>query len=111
MDEAERCNRLAYIVYGRLMAEGTVDEIIKRVGLSTWTATGKGLPTLATEIRDQPGIEQVIPLGNELRVCGMDASRLQQLAGEYPDYTWRHVGSSLEEVFIHLVNARDANGN
>ena len=43
MDEAERCNRLAYIVYGDLMAEGTIPEIIKKVRLITWAATGEGL--------------------------------------------------------------------
>ncbi len=30
MDEAERCNRLAYIVFGKLMAEGTVQDITKQ---------------------------------------------------------------------------------
>src|SRR3990167_590953 len=35
MDEAERCHRLAYIVYGKLMAEGTIVDIIKKVGLVT----------------------------------------------------------------------------
>ena len=28
MDEAERCHRLAYIAYGRLLAQGTVEEVI-----------------------------------------------------------------------------------
>ena len=29
MDEAERCNRLAYISYGNLLASGTVDEVLE----------------------------------------------------------------------------------
>lgn len=111
MDEAERCNRLAYIVYGRLMAEGTVKEIIKEVGLTTWVVSGSGLTTLADELREQPGVEQVIPWGNELRVCGMEASQLAKLAERFPKFDWRHVGSSLEEVFIHLVSERGANGS
>ncbi len=28
MDEAERCHRLAYISYGKLLADGTVDEVV-----------------------------------------------------------------------------------
>src|SRR5438477_7611998 len=36
MDEAERCQRLAYISKGKLLADGTVDEVIARVGLTTW---------------------------------------------------------------------------
>ena len=33
MDEAERCHRISYIAYGRLIAEGTVDEVVARAGL------------------------------------------------------------------------------
>src|SRR5438552_4396222 len=33
MDEAERCHRLAYIVQGKLLAQGTVDDVIKKAGL------------------------------------------------------------------------------
>src|SRR5471032_1276018 len=36
MDEAERCNRLAYISYGNLLTQGTVAEVIHDAGLSTW---------------------------------------------------------------------------
>ena len=106
MDEAERCNRLAYIVYGRLMAEGTISDIIQRVGLITWSATGKDLPRLSAAIQDMPGVEQVIAWGNELRVCGTDAALLQKAVAKFPDYTWHKVGTSLEEVFIHLVSER-----
>ena len=108
MDEAERCNRLAYIVYGRLMVEGTVAEIIKKVALVSWSATGKNLVELANEIRNQRGVEQVISWGNELRVCGKNEDLLQQTIKAYPDFSWQKVSTSLEEVFIHLVNERSA---
>ena len=32
MDEAERCHRIAYISYGRMMATGTVDEVVADAG-------------------------------------------------------------------------------
>lgn len=106
MDEAERCNRLAYIVYGQLMAEGTIPDIIKRVGLTTWSAEGKNLAELANDMRNQAGIDQVIPFGNELRICGSDADLLRQIVNDHPGFSWKQVGTSLEEVFIHLVNER-----
>ncbi|VVC75232.1 putative ABC transporter ATP-binding protein YbhF [Aquicella siphonis] len=108
MDEAERCNRLAYIVYGSLMAEGSIKDIIKHVGLITWSASGKNLTTLADTMREQKGVEQVIAWGNELRICGTDAGLMQQAVDSQPGFTWQHVGTSLEEVFIHLVNERAA---
>ncbi len=36
MDEAERCHRLAYISYGKLLAAGTAAEVIAQAGLATW---------------------------------------------------------------------------
>lgn len=111
MDEAERCNRLAYIVYGRLMAEGTIDSIIKNVGLTTWAATGKDLHALNAAIRRDPGVDQVIAWGNELRVCGADAALLQKTIDQYSQYKWHKVGTSLEEVFIHLVSERAMENN
>lgn len=106
MDEAERCNRLAYIVFGQLMTEGTVSEIIKHVSLTTWAAHGKDLAELSNKLRGMPGVEQVIAWGNELRICGTDSNLLKQTVSRFPNYTWELAGTSLEEVFIHLVNER-----
>lgn len=108
MDEAERCNRLAYIVYGRLMAEGTVSEIVKKVGLKTWIVSGKGLVKLSDELRQQAGVEQVVVWGNELRVSGTNSDLMHKLIAHYPNFTWEPVSSSIEEVFIHLVEERKA---
>lgn len=103
MDEAERCNRLAYIVNGHLMAEGTIPDIIRSVGLITWAAQGTNLTELAVELRQQPGVEQIVMLGNELRISGVDANLLDQVVARFPAFTWKKVATSLEEVFIHLV--------
>jgi ABC-2 type transport system ATP-binding protein len=104
MDEAERCNRLAYIVNGHLKAEGTMPQIIQNSGLTTWAAQGKGLAQLNQELLNQPGVEQVVAWGNELRVCGTNADLLQQTIGKFKDFAWQRVTTSLEEVFIHLVD-------
>jgi ABC-2 type transport system ATP-binding protein len=108
MDEAERCNRLAYIVYGHLMAEGTIPDIIKKVDLTTWSTSGKDLAKLAEELRQQSGIEQVVIWGNDLRICGSNAALLQKIIAHYSQFNWKHVSTSLEEVFIHLVAERAA---
>ncbi len=47
MDEAERCHKLAYIAYGRLMAQGTAAEIVAEQGLTTWTVVGGDLAALS----------------------------------------------------------------
>lgn len=108
MDEAERCNRLAYIVNGHLMAEGTIPAVIKKANLITWSASGKGLAGLAQELLKQPGVEQVIAWGNELRICGTDEDMLKKAIALFPGFDWKQVATSLEEVFIHLVGEERA---
>ncbi|OGT59569.1 MAG: multidrug ABC transporter ATP-binding protein [Gammaproteobacteria bacterium RIFCSPHIGHO2_12_FULL_45_12] len=108
MDEAERCNQLAYIVYGELMAEGTVDDIIQKVGLMTWAASGQGLVKLAQAMRSLPGVLQVVVWGNEIRICGLDAALLKQAMARFKEVSWHPAKTSLEEVFISLVSERTA---
>lgn len=35
MDEAERCDQIIYIVYGDIVVEGTVDEVIRGLGFNS----------------------------------------------------------------------------
>jgi ABC-2 type transport system ATP-binding protein len=111
MDEAERCHRLAYIAYGTLLARGTVAEVISSGHLTTWQVTGAGLQQLATALRGQPGVEQVVPFGNTLHVSGRDAPKLEASIGPLrsrgPQH-WERIACSLEDVFISLMDgARD----
>ena len=40
MDEAERCHRLAYIAYGKLLAKGTLSDVLASARLTTWEVSG-----------------------------------------------------------------------
>lgn len=55
MDEAERCHKLAYISYGKLLIQGTADEVIARQRLTTWAIHGHDLVPLAQRLRGAPG--------------------------------------------------------
>lgn len=107
MDEAERCNRLAYIVYGHLLAEGTISDIITQTGLTSWSVQGKDLNQLAVELQHEPGVDQVVAFGNALRICGKNSQLLQALVKKRPDLQWEETATTLEDVFICLVG--DAN--
>ena len=73
MDEAERCHRIAYISYGRLLTEGTIAEVLARSGLVTWQARGAGgRRAWPAALRGQPGVEMVAPFGSTLHVSGTD---------------------------------------
>ena len=106
MDEAERCHRLAYIAYGRLLTHGSVAEVIAQAHLTTWSVSGPDLHRLADELRAQGGVRQAVAFGNRLHVSSDDPLALEAAVRPFrtPPYEWRRVDSGLEEVFIHLMN-------
>jgi ABC-2 type transport system ATP-binding protein len=106
MDEAERCHEIAYIAYGRLLTQGTADEVVQRVGLSTWSVTGPQLGALAKALTGVPGVEMVAPFGTLLHVSGTDAQRLEGAIAPWradPSLAWSRSKPNLEDAFIHLM--------
>jgi ABC-2 type transport system ATP-binding protein len=106
MDEAERCQRLAYISKGKLLADGTVDEVIARVGLTTWSVHGPDLAELAEELRKTPAVQQAVAFGNSLHVSSNDAAALERAIAAFrrEPYEWRQIPSGLEDAFISLMD-------
>jgi ABC-2 type transport system ATP-binding protein len=106
MDEAERCHQLAYLAYGRLLAQGTVEAVIAKAGLVTWEVRGPELPALAASLQQAPGIAQVVRFGNTLHVSGHDAAAMEQSlrAARRPEQQLRPVAAELEDVFISLMD-------
>jgi ABC-2 type transport system ATP-binding protein len=106
MDEAERCHEIAYIAYGHLLVHGTVEEVIAKSALTTYTVTGDDLNGLAAELSGKPGIDMVAPFGNSLHVSGRDSAALEAAIAPYrerPGSHWRLSEPSLEDVFIELM--------
>src|SRR3954470_4228270 len=107
MDEAERCHEIAYIAYGHLLAHGTVDEVIAKSALTTWTVTGEDLNRLSAELTGKPGVDMVAPFGATLHVSGRDKAALEASVAPYRDeakWHWQDSEPSLEDVFIDLMN-------
>jgi ABC-2 type transport system ATP-binding protein len=113
MDEAERCHRLAYINRGQIVARGTKEEIIKQSGLITWAVNDDDIISLIEQLKGKPGIDQMAPFGNTLHISGKDAALLNETLRPLMRVRgkWREVESGLEDIFIHLVQARDSNEN
>jgi ABC-2 type transport system ATP-binding protein len=110
MDEAERCHRLAYIAYGKLLATGTPDEVLHAVSLSTWEVSGPPakLAELATSLHGKPGIIHVTAFGNTLHVTGEDEAALEKAIEPFRSeeaLVWKKSQASLEDVFIHLMQS------
>ncbi len=105
MDEAERCKRLGYIAYGNLLASGKSEDLIRNSGLSTWRVTGGDMNRLSKALKSLPGIEQVVAFGNTLHVSTRNEDRFEKTVAPYKtdEYQWRRIETSLEEVFIDLM--------
>ncbi len=105
MDEAERCQRLAYIAYGDLLACGTADDLVSQAGLTTYSVSGAGLHGLADALRGRPGVDQVAAFGVTLHVSGRDRQALDAAIEPHQSggQAWTLVPTSLEEVFIDLM--------
>jgi len=110
MDEAERCHELAYIAYGKLLAQGTLREVIDAAGLSTWELEGDDLMPLAARLRGMPGVDMVAAFGNALHVSGTDRASLERSVGvavQGSNVRAHEVPPGLEDVFIHLMHGLD----
>ena len=106
MDEASRCHKLAYIAYGRLLAQGTVADVIASQNLTTFALTGPDLAALSQRLQGQPGVDQTVAFGDTIHVTGKDGALLEQTLREATAGTGVSlipVDTGLEDVFIHLM--------
>ncbi|HQU68482.1 MAG TPA: ABC transporter ATP-binding protein [Albidovulum sp.] len=112
MDEAERCHRINYISYGKLVAQGTVAEVVRDAALTTVVLEGRETPRAAELLRGAPGVEQIAPFGNTLHVVGRDGAVLRASAERVAAETgvrMTEAETSLEDVFIQLMGASKDN--
>ncbi len=112
MDEAERCHRLAYIAYGKLLISGTAQEVVASQHLIGYAVTGPDLPAFAARLKAEPGVEQATLFGNTLHVVGHDAQALGTAAtklGAAGAHRWEAITPGLEDVFIGLMRSTEDN--
>jgi ABC-2 type transport system ATP-binding protein len=106
MDEAERCHRLVYISYGRLLATGTAEEVITHAALQTWELRGQQLAEAAALLQQDAGW-MVVPFGNAVHVSASRGADLPAWLAERaaPQAGWavRPIATGLEDVFIALT--------
>ncbi len=106
MDEAERCHRIGYIAYGRMLATGTVEEVVRGSGLVTFVVHGALKPAQIRALEATEGVEQVAPFGATLHVVGTDRGKLEAALEPLKREAGIKVEpgeTSLEDVFIKFM--------
>jgi ABC-2 type transport system ATP-binding protein len=105
MDEAERCDRIVYILNGKLITKGSVNDVIAQSGLTTFVLEGEHVRRFLQKIQGQPGVDYAGFFGAALRVSGRDRAALEKTIAPYKNETGVAVTETkpnLEDVFIHL---------
>jgi ABC-2 type transport system ATP-binding protein len=108
MDEAARCHRLAYIAYGNLLASGSPEALIVQSGLASFDVKDDN-PALADRLRQLPGVQQVVAMGNVYSVSGKDGALIEEGLASLSGLQFERAETGLEQVFIQLMeNVQDA---
>lgn len=112
MDEAERCHRINYIAYGKLITRGTVPEVVRDAGLTTFVLKGPRLSQAQRLLKGKPGVDQVAPYGTDLHVIGRNRVELEASVRDVAkatDSDAQPAATSLEDVFIQLMGEAQDN--
>ena len=105
MDEAERCTRLAILDLGRIVADGTPQELLAGLPGRTWLVTAREPRRAQHALRDLPGVVAVAQIGTSLRVLGSANGDLKErvearLRGAGVEGTVQPTAPNLEDVFV-----------
>jgi ABC-2 type transport system ATP-binding protein len=118
MDEAERCSHLAYIYYGRLIADGTPDSLreipdVKPPGTQRFEIATKDVTTALRKARKLPFMRSATIFGRSIHALMDDKITEQELTreldkiGVHPDEI-RPLAPDLEDVFVELTYKHQA---
>jgi len=114
MSELERCDRVVYLVYGKVIAQGTSADIIANANTHTWQVTGKNIHEIANELRSLPGVNNVIEFGRYLHVSGTNQALLINSLQPYfsnVDYELKLIDTTLEDILINLISDKVKSNN
>ncbi len=109
MDEAERCNLVAFLLGGRLLAAGTPDELKRRFPWRVLALRARPWEAARRIARDIPGVVDVQVMGDVLHLFVED-ERMVRLAleralgdADVEVRSLRWVSPSMEDVFMELT--------
>jgi len=107
MDEAERCKRVVYLANGRIVVQGTAEDVVRGSDLITFEAAVDDADAVARVLRQAQGVESAAVFGNTVHVAGTDRAALRRAIAALPNAAqWSEVPPRLEDVFVHLLAAR-----
>lgn len=113
MDEAERCRRVGLLYRGRLLLQGTPQEIRLAANLTLLEVTCEPLPESRQAAQQVPGVRWVEMFGDRLHVA-IDQAQTEALIRESMTRAGvtvrsvRPIEPGMEDAFFELVRQREA---
>jgi len=110
MEEAERCNRLAFLNQGELVAQGSPVEIrASMTNQQVYSCEISHNPELTRALMEVAGIQLVNQFGNELRIITstlLPYDELHEIISHYHDNEFQLtlVSPSIEDAFMSLTS-------
>ncbi len=106
MDEAERCDRLGYLYYGRLLAVGTPQELrelpaVNPPGVCRCRITSANLSATLARMRAHPSVLQATIYSQAIHAAIQSDVRAVQ--SDFPEASISTVEPTLEDVFVSLA--------
>jgi ABC-type multidrug transport system ATPase subunit len=121
MDEAERCSHVAYIYYGKLIADGTPNSLrelpdVQPQGTIRVEITTPEVTRALRLVRQIPGIRSATIFGQSIHALIEDSFDLEDLREQLLKNGMavaeiRPLAPSLEDVFVELTYKNQANGD
>lgn len=118
MDEAERCSHLAYIYYGKLIADGTPDTLreipeVSPPGTQRFEIMTKDVTTALRRARTLPFMRSATIFGRSIHALMQDTITQSELQRELENVgvraeEIRPLMPDLEDVFVELTYRRQA---
>ena len=105
MDEAEKCNDLAYINLGKLLYAGDTKNLIPASKVKTYliechrSEQSQYIKTIQASYKDL--LASIV--NNDLRISSSNEKELEQFRQDNPDLVLKAMTPSFEEVFIGLM--------
>lgn len=109
MDEAERCNRVGFLMDGRLLESGTPTELVQLPRRAVVELKARPRKVMQAVARQVDGIESVQIFGDRLHLLTADADAVcarlnERLKAEGAQVlTLRTIRPSMEDVFMRLA--------
>ena len=106
MDEAEHCNKVAFIYYGRLIADDSPDNLKKKIPGKLYEVTADDPMALLAKVQageDGPVIDSYF-FGDKIHLL-VSPDREITAEGIFAESKIERIEQSMEDVFVYLVKS------